>query len=396
MQSAIYIGIIIGVAIYISELIDLQERLAWADNLTPPSPKRWWQPLSTLAFSTVAITGGVVFYNGQSYTVDSLDILVMLSSGFTILSFLWAHDKQNSLPSVLRWGVLGCTAIALGLALEFEQCVIIVASGSMIYLLIGVAEELRAGSLRKGRHYRFFGGVGCNKQATHCIFVGLSSVYLSNVSLLPLFVTLALLFFSLVILILTRSIANWWSIFIVLSVWLFLAYPDTRNELTKYILIGATTALILLTTNSGRGIVHWLIFVGRTNVKITYLAGRWDIWRFVWSDVMKYPFFGQGYGSFWNVNNQARFLQSGPLNIPLTHSHSIYLELLLNGGFVALTLFFMMGAVGAFYAMDESGPAGAFVAALIAYVVFQGVVESAFTLPQFRSFTFILILVSIQ
>jgi exopolysaccharide production protein ExoQ len=79
-------------------------------------------------------------------------------------------------------------------------------------------------------------------------------------------------------------------------------------------------------------------------------TGRTSIWAFTWSYVESRPWLGYGFGGFWSTGTAAPVMQTGPwwMKDVINQSHDLYLDLLAQGGVVALVLF--LAHVGAMIA----------------------------------------------
>jgi len=70
-------------------------------------------------------------------------------------------------------------------------------------------------------------------------------------------------------------------------------------------------------------------------------TGRTSIWAFVWSYIESRPWLGYGFGGFWSIGTAAPVMQTGLwwMKDVINQSHNLYLDLLVQGGCVALVLF---------------------------------------------------------
>jgi hypothetical protein len=109
-------------------------------------------------------------------------------------------------------------------------------------------------------------------------------------------------------------------------------------------------------------------------------TGRVDVWRFALTEVAERPFAGYGYQSFWGTGPDAPaaklpdgFVQRTP------HAHNGYLDLLLQGGAVALTLFVLTELMVAWWIdrlIDRDAGLGLFAAAVLLYMLLQNLLET--------------------
>nr|WP_245173958.1 O-antigen ligase family protein [Erythrobacter sp. A6_0] len=76
--------------------------------------------------------------------------------------------------------------------------------------------------------------------------------------------------------------------------------------------------------------------------ELVTLTGRTVVWDYSWKLIDKSPLLGYGYGSTWYIFNEAaNFLSLYTHGYIFPHSHNLYIQLMLNGGYPALALFFV-------------------------------------------------------
>ena len=109
-------------------------------------------------------------------------------------------------------------------------------------------------------------------------------------------------------------------------------------------------------------------------------TGRTQLWTFALAHIAEKPWTGWGFQSFWGIgpaSPAARMTESFIGVAP--HAHNGYLDMLLQGGVVALVLFLSILLVFAWWidkVADRDGPAGAFLAALLLYIMWQNLLET--------------------
>lgn len=147
--------------------------------------------------------------------------------------------------------------------------------------------------------------------------------------------------------------------------------------------IGVTVTLF------GLSILSLLVLTVVANIDLIFaalgrdasLTGRTDLWRFIWSMIEQRPFFGYGYGAFWDFPTFVQYgLDAFGWGRPIPQAHNGYLELLLGLGVVGLALFsIFIGSLVA-RAMAAFGHKDSQVAvlalALIVGYLLHGMVES--------------------
>ncbi len=77
------------------------------------------------------------------------------------------------------------------------------------------------------------------------------------------------------------------------------------------------------------------------------LTGRTGLWSFAWDYVVQRPLLGYGFRSFWDIGPDTPSLSMGFGFIATTlHVHNGYLDILLNGGVIALLFFLPIVLIG--------------------------------------------------
>ena len=112
----------------------------------------------------------------------------------------------------------------------------------------------------------------------------------------------------------------------------------------------------------------------------TTFTGRSELWTFALAHIAEKPWTGWGFQSFWGIgpaSPAARMTDSFIGVAP--HAHNGYLDMLLQGGGVALALFLSILLMIAWWidkVADRDGPAGAFLAAVLFYILWQNLLET--------------------
>ena len=89
--------------------------------------------------------------------------------------------------------------------------------------------------------------------------------------------------------------------------------------------------------------------------EITSFTGRKYIWDYAIKLIGQSPVTGYGYGSTWYIFREAApILDRFTNGYVFPHSHNLYLQIMLNGGIVALFLFLLSGACMEFIAISKN------------------------------------------
>jgi O-antigen ligase len=149
-------------------------------------------------------------------------------------------------------------------------------------------------------------------------------------------------------------------------------------------LLGAFVAAAILTTLGATGTsveVNSLATMGRDNelADPTKLTGRLPIWNHALELFAEQPILGYGYGAFWTERRLNEFERRN--GWPLAHSHSAYIEALVNLGLVGFVLGLSVALIAFVRCLrlSVSGqPSARLVAGLFALAFVSGLTEMAF------------------
>lgn len=126
-------------------------------------------------------------------------------------------------------------------------------------------------------------------------------------------------------------------------------------------------------------------------------TGRQELWDFAVAHIAEKPWTGWGFQSFWGIgplSPAARMTDSFIGVAP--HSHNGYLDMLLQGGVVALGLFLAILLVIAWWidkVTDHDASAGAFLASILLYTMWQNLLETDWLQGMTTSNTLLLLLI---
>jgi O-antigen ligase len=306
-------------------------------------------PFRRVAFLGVAAWGLVLLVAArQPLRVDPLLAApLVLWLGWTCASFLWSDDPGMCLR---RLSVLGCCAVAAaGIARSHslrEQCWLVLGTiGSLA--LIGMLAELRLGTFRPwAGDYRFAGTVHPNTQGPALATLCLAALGLIRGSSRGRFWLWAVLGAALVLLLLTKSRTTTAAIILSAGLVLLAQTSFKAQAITGSAAILAAGWLMWLVVAAGYDPLtdfRDAILLGRAEEAGT-LSGRAFIWPEVLYFVNQRPWLGYGFESFWTP---ARIdIISDNLGWGLREAHNAYLESLLSGGIVGLTLVLLAAAAG--------------------------------------------------
>ncbi len=126
-------------------------------------------------------------------------------------------------------------------------------------------------------------------------------------------------------------------------------------------------------------------------------TGRTELWDFAVAHIAQKPWTGWGFQSFWGIgplSPAARMTDSFIGVAP--HAHNGYLDMLLQGGVIALGLFLTILLVIAWWidkVADRDGAAGSFLASILLYTMLQNLLETDWLQGMTTSNTLLLLLI---
>ena len=114
-------------------------------------------------------------------------------------------------------------------------------------------------------------------------------------------------------------------------------------------------------------------------------TGRTDIWEFAMSEAIKRPTLGYGFRSFWDIGDASPAVNAPPGFVRVTpHGHNGYIDMILETGYVGLSLFILVLCV-AFWRvgqMDRLAPDVAFLTlCMLIFASLQNFLESTWLSP---------------
>lgn len=399
-----------------------QEAFEWARSRRLFSVAK----LTIYAAMTAAALASVI--RADALRVDRVDALAFAFFGLSILSLLWTADPGRCASQVVRWLAVGLAAFLVAEGYSLPACASLVAGGAALFLVAGLMADLRAEAYRPFRRYRFSGIGHPNWQAESCLLLLVSSAYLHRVGVLSTSAWIPLLAFTVVLLALTRSRTSFWVAVATSVVWtaleLSLSLPPT-GILMLLCLAPVTVALVhyggasdpyvpgsdkvnvgkknLLTripiVRSAELRAGWerrlgrILHLGRDRFGRRGLGGRIGLWRLVLEAIREKPLLGYGQGVFWTPAREQEVLRA--VRWSAGSSHSIYLDTALNTGLVGFLLLVALLGGSILGALSLPSAEALFLLSFFFMVAIEGLFESAFVTPNFRSFSLFLLIFSV-
>jgi len=315
-----------------------------------------------------AASGGEEVYNPQ-VTSDSFRQLVFLglgSTGFYLLtlakpsaksriawtilipticittyifaSIAWSDDSLMTFKRALTASLVIVAGLGIGRVWSMQDYAWGITIISALFLTVGILVELHYRSFLTSGEYRFSGVFHPAKQAFNCGFLLLASlaIYFNQGRRWILIIATI----ALALLILTKARTGT-AAALVACAWLCWHYTSVKGWLIVGVAgAGLAVACVLFYQGAtGRELdTTTVTTMGRNEdgADPTKLTGRLPIWSHAFDQFTEQPVLGYGYGAFWTLGRLAEFERLN--GWALYHSHSTYIESLLNLGIVGFAL----------------------------------------------------------
>jgi exopolysaccharide production protein ExoQ len=299
-------------------------------------------PIRVVYFSTYLVSfvlltlrwKRTLYFLGKSWLIW---VLILLPA----LSILWSYDRDTTIKN--SFTLFGSSLFGVYLASRYslkDQLKLISWSAylviftSIIFAIVlpkyGLMSDLHQGKWRGVFLHK--NGLGSATSISSIVF--LIRAYSHHGKNRFIWVGFGL---SLVLLLLSGSTSS--LIVCLLLITAFFIFQILRWSYLKMI----PTALAIATI--GAGLNFWAInnssiIFGAVGKDAT-LTGRTDLWLLVWDMIWKQPWLGYGYGAFWRGYDGPSASIWWATTFSPGHAHSGYLTLLLDLGFLGLTIFWI-------------------------------------------------------
>lgn len=310
---------------------------------------------------------------------------------YSAASTLWSVNPPVTLHKVAVLCCFGVAAYGLARQLSLFALTMTFSAVCLGYILLGVFAEIVLGNFtpHKG-DYRFVGTCHPNTLAVYGTFLCLTATI--YISIKPKLTPLMIAFFAVgfITLLATKSrttLAGF--VFAVVAVRFLTLRPHMRVFASSVagLALVAGIAFLVLSRSNVRAAMADSMAMGRTE-DVSSLTGRLPLWEELIISIKERPFVGYGYLAFWE-KEKIDYL-SALLGWEIPHGHNMYLDVLLDGGAIGLTLFMSMFVVPLIIAFHRCilyhDRQVAIVFGLLFFALVHGFAESLFKLPTFLSF----------
>ncbi len=321
------------------------------------------------------------------FRLDALTLLIALAILWAIASWVWSVERSVTARELFRLLVYIGVAAALARRFDPRTLCFVLATALSGSVFTAIAFEIGTGGFQLWHaDYRLTGTLHSNMLAVQGTFVALVAYAFAmrgarfNTLLWALFLAaVSVVFFTKTRTALGTVIAGIVAMHVVCRPareWLYVS--TSFATLLAGMFLGAT-ALGLWDSQ----IIESIANLGRRD-DLSQLTGRVPLWNFIWHDSAGHRLQGFGYGAFWltertlSANDNLQWFPG--------HSHSAYLQTIVNLGFVGLAILLAIALLAlnrAARLLNQTGLSEyrAFVAILVAGFV-NGATESAFAMPR--------------
>ncbi len=297
-----------------------------------------WRQLTFLMLGSMGLV--LLFQPRAARPIPVWPILLpaALLMGYVFSSVAWSDDPSQTLKRGIVLLCMVAAGFGIGRTWDFRDFAIAITILASFFLLLSLGAEARYRTFLTGSgDYRFSGIFHPAKQAFNCGMLVLSSLTLYFVERRKLFLVIfAVAMFFLVITKARTGLAA------TLVASLVVAWPHLK--LGAWIGAGfvavwlGTMTLAVVGMNGGRVDMTSVATLGRDaeSADPTKLTGRLPIWNQALGLLSERPLVGFGYGAFWTAGRLVEFERRN--GWALTHSHSAYIETMLNLGVIVFAL----------------------------------------------------------
>ncbi len=342
------------------------------------------QPLRQLGGLALGGWGAAMVFLGERREQRLTSMLGVLTLFFVVwagMSVFWADDRGQTLRRFILLVFLSFGTVSAIRRFRAIDLLWFALFACTIYLGIGIVNEILRGTFRPlPLGYRFAGTQHPNSQAVNCALL-LMAVAAWWIGAPQRRIPIAIMGLGVVyFLLLAGSRTALGGV----GAALFLTWALTLDGYKKFFLICFGITLFVFVTLFGDAAMSTIedtLEMGRADTEdsLGSLSGRVPLWGQLYGFILERPVLGFGYGGFWTPEHiDAAIEEQG---WPLSHAHNAYIDLLLEiGPLGALTYLFILilAARAAFVRyMQGQGTVYFYLTALLLFVLFGGLMESA-------------------
>ena len=315
----------------------------------------------------------------------------MLYLCYIAASLGWSVNARFTAQKFIVFFIMSVAAFGLARRLSLQDLAKIFSLTCMCYLFGGLAIEIFLGNFTPHLpDYRFVGTAHPNSLAAYGTVCCLAAPVFTKRGESVSYLTIAMVVVGIVVLLATKSRTTLAGMVFAVTATRFITFkPNNRIFGVSIMLLLLVVIGIFLATarNSTWNALGETAAMGRTE-DVGTLTGRWPLWQELGDSIQKRPILGHGYLAYWEKDRIELLFDLFGWEIP--HGHNMYLDLLIDGGMIGLTLFMFYLLVSLYVAFNRylkhRDIGVAFVFGMILFAFVHGTGESLFKLPTFLLF----------
>jgi exopolysaccharide production protein ExoQ len=333
--------------------------------------------LSLLTLATVSLVRRT---NDPRLRVNgAMGWLLIAFLSWTLMSALWTQDFSQTSKRLTSFVILCVVAAAIVRRLSLRQLLLWTFFTTLLFLVIAVGNELRAGMFHPFvPGYRFSGVQHPNTEGMECAFLVFSGFVAANTETRYKRVFAAVAMIAVGFLILTVSRTTLAATALALAI--YFVTVSNRNKTMIVPVLGLLVSIALLVTMTGgfEGL-NAKLFPGRDVGGVESFAGRSSVWKDLVPYIHDRPVQGYGYGGFWTAKVSNVIADKEDWAVP--NAHSTYIDYFLALGAVGGILYILCLISGLrraylFYRRTRD-PHFAFLAGILIFCTVDGFLESS-------------------
>jgi len=310
---------------------------------------------------------------------------------FLASSLTWSINPRVTIQKFIVLCMMTIAAFGLARRLSLQDLAKVFSIVCLFYLLGGLLVEILLGNFRPHRaDYRFVGTAHPNSLAAYGTVCCLAAPVFTKRGSSLSYLTIAMVVIGIMVLLATKSRTTLAGlIFAVLATRFITFKPNNRifGVSVMLLMFVGVGMFLSVARNSTLNSMGGAMAMGRTE-DVGSLTGRLPLWEELMVSIEKRPIVGHGYLAYWEKDRIEHLKDLLGWEIP--HGHNMYLDLLLDGGVVGLSLFMFYLLVSlsvSFRRYLKHRDIGvAFVFGMLLFALVHGTGESLFKLPTFLLF----------
>lgn len=307
------------------------------------------------------------------------------------ISLSWSVNAKVTIQKCVVFYMMAVAAFGLARWVSLQDLAKIFSIICLCYIFGGLVIEILLGNFRPHLpDYRFVGTAHPNSLAAYGTVCCLAAPVFTPRGKSISYLTIAMVVVGIAVLLATKSRTTLAGmVFAVLATRFITFKPNNRIFGVAFMLLLFVGFGMFLSAsrNSTWNAMGDLMAMGRTD-DVGSLTGRLPLWEELGTSIEKRPVFGHGYLAYWE-KERIEYL-SDILGWEIPHGHNMYLDVLIDGGVVGLSLFLLFFIVslsvafGRYLKYRDIGVA--FVFGMLLFALIHGSAESLFKLPTYLQF----------